>query len=81
MICALTYVFIDPYLGISGETALFFVGVLVVALLGGVAPAILSALLSGLLLNYFLTAPASASPSPSRTAPSPRSSCWRWPSP
>ena len=28
-----------------------------VALLGGVTPAILSALLSGLLLNYFLTAP------------------------
>ncbi|GAB7069404.1 sensor histidine kinase KdpD [Mycobacterium hodleri] len=57
VICALTYVFIDPYLGIAGETALFFVGVLVVALLGGVAPAMLSALLSGLLLNYFLTAP------------------------
>jgi two-component system sensor histidine kinase KdpD len=57
LICAVTYVFIDPYLGISGESALFFVGVLVVALLGGVAPAILSALTSGLLLNYFLTAP------------------------
>ncbi len=57
VICAITYAFIDPYLGISGESALFFVGVLVVALLGGVAPAILSALTSGLLLNYFLTAP------------------------
>lgn len=57
IICAITYAFIDPYLGISGESALFFVGVLIVALLGGVAPAILSALLSGLLLNYFLTAP------------------------
>lgn len=55
--CAITYLFLDTYLGIGGESALFFVGVLVVALLGGVAPAILSALLSGLLLNYFLTAP------------------------
>ena len=57
LICAVTYVFIDPYLGIGGESALFFVGVLVVALLGGVTPAILSALTSGLLLNYFLTTP------------------------
>jgi len=36
---------------------LFFVGVLVVALLGGVAPAALSAMFSGLLLNYFLVEP------------------------
>jgi two-component system sensor histidine kinase KdpD len=57
IICAITYVFLDPYLGIGGESALFFVGVLVVALLGGVTPAVLSALLSGLLLNYFLTTP------------------------
>jgi two-component system, OmpR family, sensor histidine kinase KdpD len=56
-ICAVIVALLDPYLGIGGESALFFVGVLVVALLGGVAPAILSALLSGLLLNYFLTAP------------------------
>jgi two-component system sensor histidine kinase KdpD len=57
IICAVTYFSLDTYLGIGGESALFFVGVLVVALLGGVAPAILSALLSGLLLNYFLTTP------------------------
>ena len=56
-ICAVTVAWLDPFLGIGGESALFFVGVVVVALLGGVAPAILSALLSGLLLNYFLTAP------------------------
>ncbi len=49
--------FLDPFLGIGGESALFFVGVLVVALLGGVAPAVLSAVLSGLLLNYFLIEP------------------------
>ncbi len=42
---------------VGGESALFFVGVLVVALLGGVAPAALSAVLSGLLLNYFLVEP------------------------
>jgi len=48
---------LDPYLGLSGESALFFIGVLAVALLGGVAPAALSAVLSGLLINYFLAEP------------------------
>ena len=57
LICAVTVAFLDPFMGIGGESALFFIGVLIVALLGGVAPAALSALLSGLLLNYFLTAP------------------------
>ncbi|HVQ50775.1 MAG TPA: sensor histidine kinase KdpD, partial [Mycobacterium sp.] len=56
-ICAVIVYLLDPYLGIGGESAIFFIGVLVVALLGGVAPAALSALLSGLLLNYFLVAP------------------------
>lgn len=56
-ICALTLALLDPFLGVGGESALFFVGVLIVALLGGVAPAALSALLSGLLLNYFLIDP------------------------
>jgi two-component system, OmpR family, sensor histidine kinase KdpD len=56
-ICAVIVYLLDPYLGIGGESAMFFVGVLIVALLGGVAPAALSALLSGLLLNYFLVAP------------------------
>jgi len=57
VICAITALFLDKYLKIPGETAIFFVGVLVVALLGGVAPAAVSAVLSGLLLNYFLTEP------------------------
>jgi two-component system sensor histidine kinase KdpD len=57
VICALTVFVLDPYLGTGGESALFFVGVLIVALLGGVAPAALSALFSGLLLNYFLVTP------------------------
>jgi two-component system sensor histidine kinase KdpD len=56
-ICAVTVVVLQRFLGIGGESALFFVGVLVVALLGGVAPAALSALFSGLLLNYFLVEP------------------------
>ena len=57
VICAVTVLLLDRFLGIGGESALFFVGVLIVALLGGVAPAALSALFSGLLLNYFLVAP------------------------
>lgn len=56
-ICLLIVAVLDPILGVSGESALFFIGVLIVALLGGVAPAGLSALLSGVLLNYFLVAP------------------------
>jgi two-component system sensor histidine kinase KdpD len=56
-ICAFVVLVLDRYLGIGGESAIFFIGVLLVALLGGVAPAILSAVLSGLLLNYFLTQP------------------------
>ncbi|MGV0772737.1 DUF4118 domain-containing protein [Mycobacterium syngnathidarum] len=57
VICLVIATMLDPYLGVSGESALFFIGVLIVALLGGVAPAGLSALLSGLLLNYFLVDP------------------------
>lgn len=56
-ICALIVLVIDPHLGVGGQSALFFIGVLVVALLGGVAPAAVSAVLSGLLLNFFLTDP------------------------
>ncbi len=57
LICALTVVWLDRYLDTSGASALFFVGVVAVALLGGVAPAALSAVLSSLLLNYYLTNP------------------------
>ena len=56
-ICATTVTVLDPYLDTAGESALFFIGVLLVGLLGGVAPAALSAVLSGLLLNYYLIAP------------------------
>ena len=57
VICAVTVTAFDRYLDNGGESALFFVGVLVVGLLGGVAPAALSAVLSGLLLNYYLIPP------------------------
>ena len=57
VICTVTVTVLDPYLDTGAESALFFVGVLLVGLLGGVAPAALSAVLSGLLLNYFLIAP------------------------
>jgi two-component system sensor histidine kinase KdpD len=56
-VCAVTATWLDRYMGIGGESALFFIGVLLVALLGGVAPATLAALLSGLLLNFFFTDP------------------------
>jgi two-component system sensor histidine kinase KdpD len=57
VICGITVTTLDPYLDTGAESALFFVGVLLVGLLGGVAPAALSAVLSGLLLNYYLIAP------------------------
>lgn len=57
VICAITVTTLDPYLATSGESALFFIGVLLVGLLGGIAPAALSAVWSGLLLNYFLINP------------------------
>jgi len=57
VICAVTVTWLDRYLETGGESALFFVGVLLVGLLGGVAPAAVSAVLSGLLLNYYLIAP------------------------
>ena len=48
---------LDRWLGFASESALFFVTVLAVSMLGGVGPAALSAVVSGLLLNYFFTDP------------------------
>lgn len=56
-ITAVTALLLDPFLHVGGESAVYFIGVLIVALLGGVAPAALSAVLSGLLLNYFFVDP------------------------
>ncbi|WP_410869918.1 ATP-binding protein [Nocardia sp. A7] len=48
---------LDRWLELGGLSAMFFVGVVAVALFGGVLPAAASALLSGLLLNWFFTSP------------------------
>lgn len=55
--CFLTLLLLDDKLALGGESAVFFVVVLAVALLGGVAPAALSALVSGLLLNFYFADP------------------------
>ncbi|MGV0873164.1 ATP-binding protein [Mycolicibacterium sp. XJ879] len=47
----------DGLLGIGGQGALFLTGILGVALLGGLIPAVLSTMLSGALLTYFFLAP------------------------
>ncbi|MBF6238958.1 sensor histidine kinase KdpD [Nocardia otitidiscaviarum] len=57
LICAVSALWLDQFMDLGGESALFFIGVIAVSLLGGVAPATLSALLSGLLLNWFFTDP------------------------
>jgi two-component system, OmpR family, sensor histidine kinase KdpD len=48
---------LDPTLDVGGKSAIFFAGVISVALFGGVAPAVLSGLLSGAMLVYFHTEP------------------------
>lgn len=57
LITMLCYLWLDSVLDLAGDSALYFVGVIAVALLGGVAPATLSAVLGGVLLNWFFTAP------------------------
>ncbi|AFU04229.1 sensor histidine kinase [Nocardia brasiliensis] len=56
-VCGIGIVFLDGYLQLGGLSAVFFIGVVAVALLGGVVPAAFSALLSGLLLNWFFADP------------------------
>ena len=43
--------------GLSTDVVLFFLATVVVALVGGLGPALLAAVAGGLLLNYFLTPP------------------------
>ncbi|MGW4365135.1 ATP-binding protein [Nocardia takedensis] len=57
LVCAICAGTLDGYLQLGGLSALFFIGVLAVALLGGVLPAAFSALFSGLLLNWFFADP------------------------
>ncbi|WP_378732605.1 DUF4118 domain-containing protein [Nocardia brasiliensis] len=56
-VCGISAAFLDGYLQLGGLSAVFFIGVVAVALLGGVVPAAFSALLSGLLLNWFFAEP------------------------
>ncbi|MEU7765179.1 sensor histidine kinase KdpD [Nocardia sp. NPDC049190] len=56
-VCAIGAGFLDGVLELGGLSAIFFIGVVAVALLGGVIPAMFSALLSGLLLNWFFVPP------------------------
>lgn len=56
-ISVLLVVWLDRYLDLVSESALYFVAVLAVALFGGVLPAIAAALLAGLLLNVLFTTP------------------------
>ncbi|WP_330249414.1 sensor histidine kinase KdpD [Nocardia sp. NBC_00565] len=57
LVSAVCSTFLDGYLQLGGLSAVFFIGVVAVALLGGVIPAALSALLSGMLLNWFFVDP------------------------
>ncbi|MFI2279801.1 sensor histidine kinase [Nocardia beijingensis] len=57
LVCAISAAFLDEVLDLGGISAVFVVGVVAVALLGGVVPASFSALLSGLLLNWFFAPP------------------------
>ncbi|WP_228002867.1 sensor histidine kinase [Nocardia australiensis] len=57
LVCVIGSTILGKHLDLGGISAVFFVGVVAVALLGGIVPAALSALLSGLLLNWFFTTP------------------------
>ncbi len=46
---------VEQSLGVNGSSALFVIVVLLVSRFGGIAPAVLSAIVSGLLLNYYFT--------------------------
>lgn len=54
---ALGMYFLDAYLGVASKSALFLIAVLAVSLLGGVSTALVSAIISGLLLNFLFVAP------------------------
>ncbi|WP_028932474.1 sensor histidine kinase [Pseudonocardia spinosispora] len=50
-------VFASRFAGLSTDVVLFFLATVVVALVGGLGPALVAAILGGLLLNYWLTPP------------------------
>ncbi|MCX4094046.1 sensor histidine kinase [Nocardia sp. alder85J] len=57
LITAVCSYWLDPHLNFAGESSLYFFGVIAVSLLGGVAPAALSAVFGGVLLNWFFVPP------------------------
>jgi two-component system, OmpR family, sensor histidine kinase KdpD len=48
---------LDGLIGLSTDVVLFFLATVLVALVGGLGPALLAAVLGGLMLNWFLTPP------------------------
>src|SRR5882757_812103 len=56
-VATLAGVLCAPLFGLSTDVVLFFLATVVVALVGGLGPALLASLAGGLLLNYFLTPP------------------------
>ena len=56
-VCALTLMLPERFRDIGGPGALFFIAVRGTTVLGGLAPAITAAVLSGVLITYFLVAP------------------------
>ncbi|RJO74918.1 sensor histidine kinase KdpD [Nocardia panacis] len=57
LVSGISMLFFDHTLELGGISAIFVVGVVAVALLGGVLPAAFSAVLSGVLLNWFFADP------------------------
>jgi two-component system, OmpR family, sensor histidine kinase KdpD len=56
-LATLTGVLLQEVVGLSTDVVLFFLATVVVALVGGLGPALLAAVAGGLLLNFFLTPP------------------------
>ncbi|HZZ46308.1 MAG TPA: DUF4118 domain-containing protein [Pseudonocardia sp.] len=50
-------VLLKPVIGLSTDVVLFFLATVLVALVGGLGPALLASVAGGLLLNYYLTPP------------------------
>jgi two-component system, OmpR family, sensor histidine kinase KdpD len=50
-------VLLEQVIGLSTDVVLYFLATVVVALVGGLGPAVLAAVVGGLLLNYFFTPP------------------------
>jgi two-component system sensor histidine kinase KdpD len=56
-LASLAGVALEHLIGLSTDVVLFFLATVLVALVGGLGPALLAAMAGGLMLNYFLTPP------------------------